>query len=102
MIGQALKTIRGVYGFKAKEVAEQLGISAGYLSDIEAEKKTPSLEILKLFGDLYNIRMSTIMYLSEEIPADSENGESRNKVRDKVLRTIRILGKNSIVDNEDA
>ena len=38
-----LKLTRIVRGIKAKDLADRLGISRSYLSEIESSKKTPSL-----------------------------------------------------------
>ena len=46
MIGDVLKRTRAIYGFKASEMSSILGISASYLSEIENNKKQPSLELL--------------------------------------------------------
>lgn len=47
MIGGVLKYTRNIYGYKAKEMSSALCISASYISEIENNKKQPSLELLK-------------------------------------------------------
>ena len=44
MIGDVLKRVRIIYGYKASEMSSELGISASYLSEIENNKKQPSLD----------------------------------------------------------
>ena len=44
MIGDVLKRVRIIYGYKASEMSSELGISASYLSEIENKKKQPSLD----------------------------------------------------------
>ena len=39
MIGDVLKRMRIIYGYKASEMSSELGISASYLSEIENNKK---------------------------------------------------------------
>ena len=46
MIGDILKRTRTIYGYKASELSELLGISKSYLSEIENNKKQPSLILL--------------------------------------------------------
>ena len=48
MIGEVLQRMRKIYGYKAIEMSEKLGISNSYLSEIENNKKKPSLELLEL------------------------------------------------------
>ena len=40
-------------GIKAFEVAERLGVSGSYLSEIEHGKRQPSLDMLSKFCELY-------------------------------------------------
>ena len=39
MIGEVLQRMRKIYGYKAIEMSEKLGISNSYLSEIENNKK---------------------------------------------------------------
>ena len=54
MIGDVLKRMRIIYGYKASEMSSELGISASYLSEIEKNKKQPSLDFSK------NMRIFTV------------------------------------------
>ena len=54
MIGDVLKRVRIIYGYKASEMSSELGISASYLSEIENNKKQPSLAFSK------NMRIFTV------------------------------------------
>ena len=49
MIGDVLKRTRIIYGYKASEMSSELGISASYLSEIENNRKQPSLELLQKY-----------------------------------------------------
>ena len=64
MIGDVLKRTRIIYGYKASEMSSELGISASYLSEIENNKKQPSLDLLQKYADIYGIRLSSLILLS--------------------------------------
>ena len=49
MLGSSLRLIRKLYGETAKELANQLGISATYLSEIENGKKKVSLDLIQKY-----------------------------------------------------
>jgi len=66
MIGQTLKKVRTIYGYKAVVMSSILGISASYLSEIENDKKQPSLELLQKYADAFGIKLSSLILLSEE------------------------------------
>ena len=46
-IGQFIKEERKKKDMKAKELAEKVGISASYLSEVENDKQHPSLKMLQ-------------------------------------------------------
>ena len=58
MMGEVLKRMRAIYGYKAKELSEKLDISPSYLSEIENEKKQPTLELLERYAGVFNIKLS--------------------------------------------
>lgn len=55
MIGDVLKRTRAIYGLEATEMSELLEISKSYLSEIENNKKKPSLELLEKYSNLWQI-----------------------------------------------
>ena len=65
MIGDILKRTRTIYGYKASELSELLGISKSYLSEIENNKKQPSLELLEKYSKIYDMKLSSLILLSE-------------------------------------
>ena len=85
MIGDTLKHIRGIYGYKASELCEKLGISSSYLSEIENNKKQPSLELLEKYSQIYGMKMSSLILLSENY----DDANSQNK-GDKFIRNMMI------------
>ena len=75
MIGDVLKRMRIIYGYKASEMSSELGISASYLSEIENNKKQPSLDLLQKYADIYGIRLSSLILLSENMDEAEKSGK---------------------------
>ena len=50
MLGEALRLIRVFHDVKLNELAEQLGVSKGYISEIESQKKKPSLDLIEKYS----------------------------------------------------
>lgn len=88
MFGQTLKQLRSVYGFSAKEMSGELHISTSYLSEIENEKKKPSLQILETYSEVFNLKLSTIVLLTEEQDQLAQEGKSKLFIRQIMLRTL--------------
>ncbi|WP_240454227.1 helix-turn-helix transcriptional regulator [Halomonas sp. NO4] len=55
-----VRVFREYRGLCAGELAERAGISQGYLSEIEAGKKTGSLGVLKRIADALNVELSDL------------------------------------------
>lgn len=85
MIGDILKRTRMIYGYKASEMSELLQISKSYLSEIENNKKKPSLELLEKYSEIYGMKLSSLILLSESY----EEANKRNK-GDKFIRNMMI------------
>lgn len=85
MIGDILKRTRMIYGYKASEMSELLQISKSYLSEIENNKKKPSLELLEKYSEIYGMKLSSLILLSESY----EDANKRNK-GDKFIRSMMI------------
>lgn len=90
MINETLKMLRTVNGMTGKELADHLGISTSYLSEIENGRKAPSLELLEKFSDIFDVRLSTLILFTEEM--QSENiSTAKIKTRDKLFHFMKFL-----------
>lgn len=89
-IGEILKKLRFLYSVSAKDLAHGIGISPSYLSEIENNKKTPSLEVLNKYSQVFEIKVSTIMLMAEDY--------NENKSKPELFiqkRLIKILDKHT-------
>ena len=87
MIHQALKKIREFHNIKQSELSMRLGISNSYLSEIESGKKSPSLELLDKYSEIFNIPVSSLILFSETL----DDEEAKLSKRFKVKSTHLIL-----------
>lgn len=101
MIGDVLKRTRAIYGYKANEMSSALGISASYLSEIENNKKQPSLELLEKYADIYGIRLSSLILLSENIENAEKAGKGTIFVRNMMMHLIQSMSKAASDSDEE-
>ncbi len=66
LLGSILKHIRIFNKQTQLELAKNLNISRSYISEIESNNKTPTIEILQKYSDVFNIPLSTIILFAEE------------------------------------
>lgn len=101
MIGDSLKRIRTIYGYKANELSALLDISPSYLSEIENNKKQPSLELLEKYSKIYGIKLSSLILLSEQFEEAEKEGKGSNFIRSMMLGLINAMSRNSGELNEN-
>ena len=80
--------MRIIYGYKASEMSSELGISASYLSEIENNKKQPSLDLLQKYADIYGIRLSSLILLSENMEEAEKSGKGTAFIRNMMAHLI--------------
>lgn len=99
MLGEALRLIRVFHDVKLKELAEELKISKGYLSEIESQKKKPSLDLVNKYSKRFNVSVSAIMLFSEEL--DDERSNLKKGIRNKILKFLQIVEGITVKDDEE-
>lgn len=96
-LNEALRLIRVFNDMSLSELSTKLNTSAGYLSEIESQKKKPSLEIIKRYAEFFNIKQSAIMFFSENI---KEDGKTKKKVRSNIVSFLKIIENIKIEDEK--
>jgi transcriptional regulator with XRE-family HTH domain len=87
-LGRVLKLIRMYHQLKQGELAEKLGISSSYLSEIETGKKDPSISLLGQYSKVFEIPISHIILLSEHVDEGKEGSRIRAFVAKKALAIL--------------
>lgn len=92
MIGETIRLIRVYNDKKLTEVARELDVSAGYLSEIENDKKRPTLEFIERYAKHFDVRPSAILFFDEELTKDpSAKNSAKNFMRSKMLKFLRVF-----------
>lgn len=89
MIHKALKLIRQYHRYSQKDLAQRLGISKSYLSEIESGKKTISVDLLGKYSDEFSLPVSSLVFFSEKVSGDKRITENfRAAVAEKAVRIM--------------
>lgn len=91
MIGDVLKRLRVIYGYKASEMCKMLNISPSYLSEIENGKKQPSLDHLRKYADIFGIKLSSLILLSETYEEAEQEGKGAVMIRSMMTSLINRM-----------
>lgn len=93
MINDALRYIRKFNDYTAKDLAVELGISPSYLSEIETGKKTPNLDLIYKYGNVFDIKPSTILFFAEDIESDVADTAVKKHTRSIAMKFMGVLEK---------
>ncbi len=78
LISESLKIIRLYWGKSQSEMANLLGISQPYVSEIEKGKKEVTLELLGKYSNALNVPMSSLLLFAEGV--DGVPAKSKGKL----------------------
>jgi transcriptional regulator with XRE-family HTH domain len=76
---------------KSNELAHELNISSSYLSEIEKGKKTPSVDLINKYSQIFNIKPSAIMFFSENLDSEDFKSKAKNNIRGIMLSFLRCI-----------
>ncbi|MEK5358136.1 helix-turn-helix domain-containing protein [Paenibacillus sp. FSL L8-0709] len=99
MIGDILKKTRDIYGYKAKEMSVKLDISPSYLSEIENNKKKPSLDLLEKYAETFDMKVSTLILLSEDHDDAIKTNKPQEFIKKMMIKLIDVMSKDEVKSN---
>jgi transcriptional regulator with XRE-family HTH domain len=88
MLNEALKQIRLFHQLKQVELAEKLGISKSFISEIESGRKAVSMELLQKYADIFSVPASSLLMFSENIEAAKASDQLRLKCARKIIKAM--------------
>lgn len=99
-MSETLKLLRIFFGYKSVEMAKKLNISQSFLSEIENGKKNATLELLNQYSKVLNIKVSTIVLLSESLEDDQNSKKDiKHNIAGIGMKVLRILKENGELDD---
>lgn len=94
-LNEALRLIRVFHDKKIKDLADEIGVSSGYISDIEKNNKKPSMEIIEKYAKVFSTTPSALLFFSEEL--EKNKGPFKTAIRNKMLTFLNAI-EGKIVD----
>jgi transcriptional regulator with XRE-family HTH domain len=92
MYHRALKLIRQYHRLSQVELAQRLGLSKSFISEIEkGGGKKPSIDVLERYAAHFKIPLSSLLLFAEHTEASNVAERSRVYTADKVLKMLEWL-----------
>lgn len=98
MLNRALKIVREVHRMKQGELADSLGISKSYLSELERGEKKVSLDVLNKYASTFDVPASTFLSFMEALEGESETRRAR---AEKLLSVLSWTVENESANEEN-
>lgn len=95
MLNEALRLIRVFHDVSQKDMAARLHIGAPYLSEIEAGKKEPTLQLLRKYAEEFRMPLSSILFFSEHMEDGASASRLRTNISGKVLALLKFIAERS-------
>jgi transcriptional regulator with XRE-family HTH domain len=89
MFGQALKLLRRHQGMKQATLAGKLGVSRSYVSELESGNRTPSLDLLSRYADVFDVPVSSLVFFAEAL-------DDKASLRGRLDRAKGVIAKKVI------
>ncbi len=99
-MGEALRLLRIFYGYKAVDLAKKLELSQSYISELEHNKRQPTLEVLEKYAHVFEMKKSTLMLFAEALDSDKSEMKREQKVAYAAMKYLSIMEKIGKLDNE--
>jgi transcriptional regulator with XRE-family HTH domain len=77
------------------ELAQRLGVTKSWISEIEGNKKEPTLNLLNSYSEVLGIPLSSILFFSERMNDDKTSEKVRTFVSKKVLAIMDYIDAHS-------
>jgi transcriptional regulator with XRE-family HTH domain len=94
VLNRVLKLTRQYHRLTQSELADRLGISKSYVCEIEANKKTPTLDLMERYAAEFRVPASTFLLFSEKLSGGHESAAATRA--NKLLKFLEWAG-----DEED-
>lgn len=89
MLNEALRLVRVYHDLSQSQLCSELAISNSYLSEIEAGKKSPSLDLLGKYSVRFDVPVSSLLFFSESLDSDRVTDRLRVGVARKVVSILK-------------
>jgi transcriptional regulator with XRE-family HTH domain len=99
MTNEALRLIRVFHDLNQSELATRLSLPKSRISEIENHKRKPSLDVIELYAQEFNIPVSAILFFAESLPEAQSGEKVRTKIASKVLNLLQFIEKRAEEDN---
>jgi transcriptional regulator with XRE-family HTH domain len=91
MLHEALRLLRVLHDLKSIELANQLGISPSYLSEIETGKKEPTLILIRKYAKVFQTTPASLLFFSEDLDKEHKGKYFKAGLRKRAIKFLQAI-----------
>ncbi len=99
-MGEALRLLRIFNGYKSAELADMLDISQSYVSELENNKKQPTMEVLDKYAKVFGMKKSTLFLFAESLETEKDKQDQKQRMAYAGMKLLKILERVGGLENE--
>ena len=88
MLNEALRLVRVFHDLNKTQVADHVGLSKSYVTELERGDKKVTLEVLQKYSTAFNIPLSSLMFFAERAADASSSERVRTVVAGKTIKML--------------
>ena len=88
ILSENIKSLRKTLGWSQELLAEKTGVSAPYITQIEARKRTPSLDIVEKLASALGVEYKTLFETSNSIEKINSTEFSKHILESKLISAV--------------
>ncbi len=91
-VGEAIRLLRVCHDLKQNQLARMLDLSTSHVSDMERERKSPTLEVLGKVAGAFDVPLSSLLHLAEflSLPPGSPIPQFPNEKAVRLVEMSRL------------
>jgi transcriptional regulator with XRE-family HTH domain len=101
MLNEALRLVRVFHDLNKTQVAERVGLSKSYITELERGDKKVTLEVLQKYSEGFNIPVSSLMFFAEQAEEASASEKVRTAVAGKVVKMLDWIATVTADDSDE-
>ena len=102
MLSETFRLLRVFHDMKQNELADKLGVSKSYISEIESGNRTPSIDVIQRYAETFRVPVSSIMFFAENLE-DARGGrgaaaKAKKAIASKIIGFLQLVEERTELD----
>ena len=103
MLSETLRLLRVFHDMKQIELADKIGVSKSYVSEIENGNRTPSMDVIQRYSEAFKVPVSSIMFFAENLEGarlgKGVAANAKKAIAKKIVSFLQLIEERTALDD---